>query len=491
MAFRIALVGIYHESNTFVESRTTVDDFRNSHLLYGERIREEYRDAHHEIGGMVEVVENAGMELLPLFFAEATPGGMLSAETFEFLVSELLASFRPIGAIDACLVVPHGAAVSEKASDMDGEWLHRLRKMLGPEVLIVGTLDLHANVSERMVASTDALVAYTENPHVDQRERGREAAMIVVDALRGRCRPTQKLLQVPLAISIEQQFTGLEPCKSLYGFAKGLAGTAGVISISIALGFPYADVHEMGTAIIVVTDDNSGGAEVVARRLFDYIIQGKERFVGVKNTIAMSLQQAEQAAKPVLLLDMGDNIGGGAPGNGIALLEALAAKHMIKFFMCIHDPLAVAAVEQLGDRRGAIEITGFNERGSLRKKINVVPRLVADGKFRESEPRHGGQASFDMGKMALAEIGPDRVLMFMSLRIPPFSLNQLTSFGIAPERFDVIVAKGVNAPIAAYGKVCRTIIQVDTPGVTRADMTKFNYKNRREPLFPFEDLCNE
>lgn len=487
MGFKVALVGIYHESNTFVESRTTVADFRNSHLLYGEYIREEYRDAHHEIGGMIEVMEKADVELYPLFFAEATPGGMVSAEAFEFLVDELLSSFRHVGAIDACLVVPHGAAVSEMASDMDGEWLYRLRELLGPNVSIVGTLDLHANVSERMIANTDALVVYTENPHLDQRERGKEAAMILLNTLTGRYKPFQKLIQVPVAISIEQQFTGLEPCKSLYRFAKKKERSAGVISISIALGFPYADVNEMGTAVIVVTNDDCVKANAVAQQILAYIMGRKERFVGVKNDIVSSLQKAERAAKPVLLLDMGDNIGGGATGNGIALLEALQAEDTLKFFMCVYDPLAVMAIERLDGSCGDIEMNGFNEHGNLRKKITVTPLSISNGKFRENRPQHGGQVSFDMGKMALAKIGSG-VLMFTSLRIPPFSLSQLTSFGVFPAHFDVIVAKGVNAPIAAYGGVCRSVIQVDTPGVTRADMTKFHYENRRMPLFPFEDI---
>jgi microcystin degradation protein MlrC len=111
---------------------------------------------------------------------------------------------------------------------------------------------------------------------------------------------------------------------------------------------------------------------------------------------------------------------------------------------------------------------------------------LADGKFSEKAPRHGGQVHFNMGEIAVLSTENGNMVMLTSLRTAPFSLQQMTAFQIAPENFDVIVAKGVNAPIAAYAPVCSSILRVDTPGVTRADMTAFPYKNRRRPLYPFE-----
>ncbi len=115
-------------------------------------------------------------------------------------------------------------------------------------------------------------------------------------------------------------------------------------------------------------------------------------------------------------------------------------------------------------------------------------RRVVDGRFAEKSPRHGGQVHYDMGITAIVQTVNGNTLMLMSNRIPPFSLQQLTTFDLEPENFDVVVAKGVIAPIAAYGPVCKTIFQVDTPGKTQVNMTNFPYKNRRKPLFPFEDI---
>ncbi|MEY3283126.1 MAG: hypothetical protein RIR86_1139, partial [Acidobacteriota bacterium] len=171
MPFRVALMGIYHESNTFVPSATTGEDFRRGQYLSGAAIRAEYQEAYHEIGGMLEVLDREGIEVLPILYASATPGGTITAATSDQLLADLCAGLEKVLPVDACLVVPHGAAVAEEFRDLDGHWLGEVRKMVGEAIPIIGTLDLHANVSQQMVAATNALVAYRENPHVDMRQR--------------------------------------------------------------------------------------------------------------------------------------------------------------------------------------------------------------------------------------------------------------------------------------------------------------------------------
>ena len=488
MFFKIALLGIYHESNTFVQSLTTITEFEKGHYLKGEAIRNEYKDAHHEIGGIIEVMDQEGMELIPLLYAEATPGGTVTSEAYKILLEEMLAELEKALPVDAILVVPHGAGVSEDHHDMDGHWLSQVRAAVGNKIPIIGTLDLHANVSPLMVSSTNALVSYKHNPHIDQRQRGKEAANILVQSLRGNIKPVQVLAQVPVAISIEQQLTKNEPCKSLYEYANELSRQEGIVSVSIQLGFPYADVHEMGTSIIVVADNDLEKATAAKTALSTYIIDNRKSFVGNKNSVPSSLARIKESKKPVLLLDMGDNIGGGAPGNNSCILEALEESRKINYFICMYDPAAVLEVMkyQPGDLFN-LAITGTTGDGEAKTHmINVKLIQLTDGNFREDIPRHGGQVNFRMGKTGIVSTPEGSVIMLTSLRTVPFSLKQLTSFNINPADFDAIVAKGVIAPLAAYSEVCPTIIQVNTPGVTQADMTLFNYRYRRAPLFPFE-----
>ena len=489
MSFRVALLGIYHESNTFVITPTVLDDFRNGQYLKGESIRKEYQNAHNEIAGMLEVLDKEGIEAIPLLFASATPGGTISAETYNFILQETLEELKKVLPIDACLVIPHGAGVSEEFPDMDGHWLSKVREVVGDTIPIIGTLDLHANVSQLMVSSTNALVAYKQNPHVDMRQRGVESAKLLVNLLNGITKPVQALVQVPLAISIEQQLTANEPCISLYAYANQLSAEPGILALSIQHGFPYADVHEMGTSIIVVADGDYEKALSVAKKLEAYILVHKSSFVGKKNDIPSALNLINDSAKPVCLLDMGDNVGGGGPANNSCILEAFEESKKYKFFVCMYDPQAVidASSHQQGEQF-ELTVIGTGKDGLKTLKLNVKLLKISDGTFQESNPRHGGQINFRMGKTVVVSTKEGGVIMLTSLRVMPFSLQQLISQGVVPSEFDAIVAKGVNAPIAAYAPVCPTIIQVNTPGVTQADMTLFDYQQRRKPLFPFENV---
>src|SRR5690606_7763807 len=151
MSMKVALLGIYHESNTFVDQPTSLTNFQKGHYLKGTAIRNEYLHAHHEIGGMIEVLDEQGIDIIPLLYAEATPGGTITADTYQALLDGMMQEVDRVLPVEAFLVVPHGAGVSEVFLDMDGHWLSKLRDKVGPDIPIVGTLDLHANVSPLMV----------------------------------------------------------------------------------------------------------------------------------------------------------------------------------------------------------------------------------------------------------------------------------------------------------------------------------------------------
>ena len=372
---------------------------------------------------------------------------------------------------------------------MDGWWLEKLRTMVGNSIPIIGTLDPHANVSQKMIHATNALIAYKTNPHVDQRATGAEAARLMVDTLEGKIKPVQCYYQPPATISIEQQDTSASPCKELYALAGRLAGETKILSISVLLGFPYADVNEMGSGFIAVTNNDGSLALSTAKTLGDYLWNHRADFIGKKISVDEAIETVAVKAKPVLLLDMGDNVGGGSPGDGTFILEALEKSGKWKSFICLYDPEAVAVADngKPGSKISLIVGGKTDQQHGHPYATEVTIRTISDGTFKEHQPRHGGQVNFNMGRIAIVETVKGTTIMLTSLRIAPFSLNQLTSFGIRPEDFDVIVAKGVHAPIAAYKPVCKSFIQVDTEGITQADLTRFPFQKRRKPLYPFED----
>jgi microcystin degradation protein MlrC len=490
---RVGILALLQESNTFLGRRTTLDDFRADLLATGPAVRAALAGAHHEVGGFFAGLDAAGVEAVPLFAARAIPYGTMTAGCLDALLGMLLESLAAAGPLEGLLVAPHGATVSERVADVDGHWLGLVRGRVGG-IPIIGTIDPHANLSPAMIAATDALIAYRTNPHVDQRDRGQEAARLMARTLAGEIRPTQAAAFPPLAINIECQDPAAFPCLPHYAAAArlraayeqaaatGPVARGAVLSTSIVLGFPYADVPEMGSAAIVVTNDDPAAARRHADALGDGLWEARETFRPALAAVETALGEALQAAGPVCLLDMGDNVGGGSPADGMALARAILRRGIGPSFACVCDPAAAAAATAAGPGARlrlavgghAAEWAGDAESQPIEDEWRV--RAVSDGRFTEPRPRHGGATAFDQGSTAVLD--HDRMV--------PFSLGQIRHAGLDPAAFRLLVAKGVHAPVAAYAEACRTFLRVDTPGVTSADLARLAYRHRRRPLHPFE-----
>lgn len=494
---RIGIIALLHESNTFVRQPTTLKQFQDDLYLEGDAIREELASSHHEIGGFFAGLEQCNRDgdvvAVPLLATRATPAGVITAETIDYLVARMLAIVAEHSDLDGILVAPHGAAVSQFYPDADGYWLSKLRELVGSDLPIIGTLDAHANLSSAMIQSCNALVAYRTNPHLDQRARGIEAATLLVRTLRGEVRPTMAASFPPLVINIERQCTSEPHLQSHYQFADEQLAQPGVLANSILLGFPYADVSEMGAATIVVTDNNAALAQKLADELADQLWRHRDDFVAHLLSIDAALQicEADEEAR-YCLLDMGDNVGGGSAADGTTLAEALLARRLGKSFVCLYDPQSVESCIAAGvGGRLTLQVGGKvdDRHGS---PLEVEARVVSlhSGRFREGAPRHGGIVDFDQGATAVIEtLDGCLTMMLTSRRMVPFSLQQIISCQLDPRSFRILVAKGVNAPLAAYREVCDKFLRVNTIGSTSADLKQLDFRNRRRPLFPFEAIC--
>jgi microcystin degradation protein MlrC len=493
MPRRVGVVALQHESNTFLAGRTGLPDFARDLLVTGEAVRGALADTHHEVGGFFAGLADEGFEAVPVFAARALPFGPIAADAGRELTTRLAAALDRAGRLDGLLVAPHGAAVAEHEADFDGHWVSLLRERFPRPFPVVGTLDLHANVSPRMVAACDALIAYRTNPHLDQRERGVEAARLMARTLRGEVRPTPAAAFPPLAANIERQATAEPHWRPLLDLADQIRSRPDVLSVSVVYGFPYADVPEMGSSVIVVTDADPA----LARRYSDELGRAwwdrRADFAGELIGVGESLRRAASLPGPVCLLDMGDNVGGGSPGDGTVLAHALLAAMPGPSLVVIADPESIQWAEAAGvGTTVSLRVGGkTDDRHGPPVEADFVVRGLYDGRFEELQPRHGGIRSFDQGRSAVV-VTADGVLtvLLTGRRMAPFSLGQLTSCGLDPRRFRVVVAKGVHAPVAAYVPVCPHLVRVNTPGVTTADMTALPYRNRRRPLYPFEPAAD-
>jgi microcystin degradation protein MlrC len=500
---RVGILALLQESNTFLDEPTTLEHFRQDLLVTGGAVREALAAAHHEVAGFFAGLDAAGIEAVPVFAARALPGGAIARESFAELMTVLGRALDEAGPLDGVLAAPHGATVAEGTPDADGHWLAAVRDRLGHRPLIA-TIDPHANLSPAMVAATDAITAYRTNPHLDQRDRGLEAARLMALTLAGRIRPVQAAAFPPISMSIECQDPAAFPCLPHYERAATLrrpfeqasvdaAVPQGmVVSASIVLGFPYADVGEMGSAAIVVTNDDPEAARRHADAIGSGLWDARGTFLPRLLGVEAAIDEALGLPGPVCLLDMGDNVGGGSPADGTVLATALQRRGLTGSFACLCDEHAAAAAHAAGvGSRLAMEVGGRSPlwrgmpgAGPLAGAWTVV--ALSDGRFREQKPRHGGATAFDQGPTAVLRSDRGLSLMVTTRRMAPFSLEQVRHAGIDPATFRLLVAKGVHAPVAAYGEVCRSFLRVDTPGVTTADATRLSYRHRRRPLFPFE-----
>jgi microcystin degradation protein MlrC len=485
---RVAIAGFMHESNTFAPVRTDRAAFAAQSLSFGPALLDEWKDAHHEMGGFIEAAGIEDFVPLPLFMAWATPSGSVSDDVFEEISGRLLDDLRS-QAPDGLLLALHGAMVTASHLDADGEFVSRIRQAMGPDFPLVVSLDLHGNISQRLVDSCHAAVAYRTNPHVDQRECGRRAAALLTGMLRGKFRPCQALAKPPMLINIMAHDTSQEPLRLFMERARKLEEQPGILAASLLPGFAYADVPQMGPSVIVIADGDSTLAKREADRLAEELWQVRDRFTARLPDAATAVSMALRAERqPVILVDTGDNVGGGSAADGTVLLAEMLRQGATEGVVCLFDPEAVQVCEQAGAGREVRLLVGGKVDRLHGDSIAVqgVVRLLHDGTYVEPDVRHGGKRVNHMGRTALVEITGRNLLVLNSQRHPPFSLGQLTCLGIRPELQRILVVKAAIAYKAAYAPIAGSIIEVDTPGLTAVNPERFSYQHIRRPMYPLD-----
>ena len=482
---KIAIGGIMHESNTFSATPT---DFNAFNYSVGEDVISVWKDTHHEIGGFIECISDQNIMGIPTLMASATPAGPVTDDALDKLTDILIQHLKTVQNLDGVLLALHGAMVVDSYPDGDGEVLHRLRKEFGDSIPIVVTLDHHANVSQQMVDLSTALIIYKTNPHIDQRQRGIQAGELLIRTLRQDVLPTQALAKPPMVLNILYQNTSAEPMSSIVQHAVQLENEHDILVANVAAGYPYADVFEMGPSFVVVTDNDPQLAQTEADRLSDMLWNVRDR-------LSLNLPDAENAVKkaihsrehPVVLVEIGDNIGGGSPGDSTIILAELGRQKASGFVVVLWDPESVQTCIKTGvGNEVSLRVGGkTDDLHGHPVSIQGKVRLIHDGHYIETEPRHGGQRHHNQGLTAVVEVN-DSLVVLTSHRQTPFSLQQLLSLGIDPKRMNIIVVKAAIAYRAAYEPIAGEIIEVDTPGLTAVNPLHFSYRNVRRPLFPLD-----
>ncbi len=483
---RIAIAGFMHESNTFSPQLTDRSAFVAQSLKTGSDLLDEWRDAPHEVGGFIEAARVEGFEPVPLLMAWATPSGPVTDTVFDGITGQLCELLRTSRA-DGLLLALHGAMVAQSHLDADGEVLARLRRAVGPDLPIAVTLDLHGNLSQGLIDSCDLAVAYRTCPHIDQRECGLRAASLLLRRLRGEIRPCQALAKPPLLLNIMTHDTSLPPLCPFMEAARALEQEPGILAASLLPGFAYADVPQMGPSLLVVSNGDPQRARQAADQLANDLWQAREQFAVPLPNATTAVAQALRADKfPVVLVDTGDNVGGGSAGDGTTLLRELLRQGASESVVCLYAPEEVRQCTAAGvDNEVSLTVGGkFDRLHGDPLTVTGRVRLLHDGTYTEPEVRHGGRRINHMGQTALVELPSRNLLVLNSLRHPPFSLGQLSCLGIRPQEQRILVVKAAIAYKAAYAPIAGMIIAVDTPGLTAVNPQRFTYRHIRRPLYP-------
>ena len=516
---RFPILGISHETNTFSGVPATYEKFEEAHLLRGQEMIDEYADSEYTIAGYLEMADELGFEAVPLMYAQTGPIGTITKDAYDRLSTEMLGMLRDQGPWDGVLICNHGAAVSEEFPDMDAEFTRAVREIVGPDVPVGVTLDMHANISKETVANTDVCVVWRTCPHLDTRQRGRKCAELIYRTVKGEIKPVQYIEMPPMLVNIVKQFTGQEPMKSLVDDCFEANERDGILDTSISEGYPYADVVEMGMSWIAISDGDADSAEATAKwmaarawekradlnrpvaSIEEALTQARERYVGpkpegVENFLpddGTALAEAEPSEHshlgPIVLMDVGDNIGGGSSADSTHIMKVAMEMGVEGYLQTLYDPEAVQACVAAGVGAEISLDVGGKTDDMHGEPILVTGTVVNidEGKYEETRPTHGGFRFYDDGLRVRFNTVDGMTILLTSRRSGNTAREQMYSMGINPEEYRIVVAKGVSSPRPAYQPIAAEIIIVNSPGVTSADLDTFTFKNRRVPLYPFEE----
>jgi microcystin degradation protein MlrC len=511
MAFRVAAAQIAHETNVFSAVKTDLAAFEASGLHFGPAVIEIARGANTEFWGFVTGAEAQGFDLEPILAVWATPSGLVTADAIEHVTGLLDDGLRRARAegrpLDGVLLALHGAMVTEIDDDGDGYILKIVREIVGPDVPVVATLDLHANISPRMVELADTLIGYDTYPHIDMAERGEEATAILARLMRGEFRPTPALRKPPMLPTSQRMTTGRMPMRALMERAHVIEEDPRVINVTIAGGFPLGDNPDAGFGALVTTNNDPDLAAELANELATEAWSLRDGFLGGVASfehaaeLIHSLDSEEDVDMPVsgplVLVDIADNPWSGGPGDSVELLRFFFAQRVEGAAIAlVRDPEVVREAIAAGPGgKIAVNLGGKTDRlHGEPLPVRAHVKLLSDGRYVNDGPMMAG-LTVDLGPTALllcepasGPSSPPVEVLVTTRAETPVDLNVFRCHGIEPTRHRVLGLKGKGHFRAAFEPIARRVVLVEGPGTTGADLSRLTFRKVRRPIWPLDPV---
>jgi len=479
---RIFIAGLDTETNTFSPIPTGYEAFSELCLAHGDATSKPLNCCSAQLSVWRQLAEARGWTVIESLCAVAEPGGVTTRSVYEAFRAEILSDLQSAVRVDAILLALHGACVAEGYDDVEGDLLENIRAMVGPELIIGAELDLHCHITERMLANATAIITYKEYPHTDIKERAGELFEIVSDAAAGRTSPRMGLFDCRMVSTFRTQE---EPLRGFVDRLSELQGKKGVLSISFGHGFPWGDVEDVGARMLVITDGDAAGAQRLAQSLgFEIYAMRHDlapRFHDIDDALDIAIASGRG---PVVLADVADNPGGGAPGDSTFILRRAIERGLRGVASGLYwDPAAVRFCREAGE--GAtldLRIGGkIGPSSGAPLDLRVTVRKLATG-----ITQRFGDVPLPIGDTAWVEAeGIDIVLN--TLRTQVFHPECMTSLGIDVSCRRILIVKSTNHFYAGFAPIAERVLHVAAPGGLEQRFARIPLTKRRIPYWPRDE----
>ncbi len=490
---RLLIAMMKHETNTFSPVRTDWQRFLDWGAYFGAEARRAYEGTGMPMAAYLDLARAAGAEVVTPVAAEAMPSGPVTADAYERMSGAILEAVAE--GCDAAMLDLHGAMVAETTEDGEGTLLERIRAA-APGLPIAVTCDLHANLSDKMVANCTALIGYKTYPHTDMYAVGKQVGTILLRALDGAVQPVMAWGRRPLLAQTLRMGTDDEPMKSLIAMARA-AEANGLLAATVFGGFPLADTPAAGLSAICIADGDVAAARRATEALLDAAWTRRGDFLYRHEPLAEAVERAKAAAQeakgPVLLLDHADNVGSGGTEDVMTVLGEVIRQGLEDVAVAaICDPEAVAAMAKAGVGAtvtlrlgGRTDMPAIGRRGEPLEITGKV-RTLSDGEWVVRGPMYTG-VRVSMGPSAVLDTGAVQIVV-VSRHHEPWDQGVFTSLGIDPKAKRFLLLKSRIHYRAGFAPIAAATITCDGEGVTTSDNDRLRFTRLRRPIYPLDRL---
>ena len=471
------------ETNTFSPLPTSLENYRES-VFFG--AGEHPTDAPRMCTAPLFVAraraKAEGFELIEGSCFAASPAGTTNRADYETMRDEILGQLKAALPVDGLLLGLHGAMVAHGYDDVEGDIIERCRALVGPKCVIGVELDPHCHLTMKRVSNADIIVLYKEFPHTDVVERAEDVIDLVLATLRGQVKPVTSVYDCR---QIQSYPTTMQPMRGIVDRIMAMEGKDGILSVSIAHCFPYGDVPEIGTRVLVIADGDKKKADALATQLGEELVGLRGKTAPQSFGVAAGISEGVAFNDlPVVIADPADNAGGGAPSDNTDILRHLIEANVESACLCpIWDPIAVRICFDagLGARIGLR--FGGKIAPSFGQPVDAEVEIV--GLKRDAWQKFG-PTQVPVGDCAAVRVGGVEVIL-ITKRTQATGLELFTNVGIDPTQRKIVVVKSTNHFMAAYGPIAKKVIYVESSGPLPRDHRKVPYKKVERPIWPLDE----